>query len=138
MVESVLVLDRRRAREYVRVDSRLVEIVDDALRVWPVLRCYAGSIWRSEAENSGAGAKSLIHVVEPHTGLRAVDLGGRNTGPTLDKQWGACARVASAINRKWVYDPRRPDMVVAYAARHGTGPHVHCQVHPRTRKRRRA
>lgn len=136
MKRTVLILDRRRVKEFARLDRRLVEATDDALASWPVLNCRASSIHRTDSENEDAGARTRIHVVTPATGLRAIDLSGRNVGGTLDDRWRACGRVAASVNRKWIYDPRRPNLKVAFAKKHGTAPHVHLQVHPRTVKRR--
>jgi hypothetical protein len=134
MKDSTLILDRRRAQEFHRLDRRLVEAVDDALAAWPVARCRVSSIHRTDAENAAAGANTRIHVVTPARGLRAVDLSGSNVGGTVEDRWRACGRVAAAVNRKWVYDPSRPRIKVAFAAKHGTGPHVHLQVHRNTRR----
>jgi hypothetical protein len=133
MKDTVLVLDRRRAREYAKMDPRLHEITDDALAVWPVSRCHVSSIWRSHSEEVTAGGKSGIHETkDPH---RAEDLSGRNINGNVSDRWRACGRVATQVNRKWQYDPRRPHLKVAVAAKHGTGPHVHLQVHPRSKRR---
>ena len=134
MKNTVLILDRRRVGEFPRLDRRLVEITDDALAAWPIARCYGSSIHRTDAENDAAGAKTRIHVVTPSSGLRALDLSGHNVGGTVEDRWRACGRVASTINRKWIYDPARPNIKVAFAAKHGTAPHVHLQVHRNTRR----
>ncbi len=137
MIDTVLILPRRQALEYHRCDRRLVELLDDGLRVWPKPRMYAGDIWRSVQENAEAGAATQMHVVEPESGLRSFDARSHNLAKTINERWAACQLVARAVNRLWIYDPRRPAMVVAYAGKHGTGPHVHFQVHQRTRRRRR-
>ena len=43
-------------------------------------------------------------------------------------------KVAEAINKKWIYDPERPEMEVAkyHGNRKGHGYHIHIQVHGNT------
>lgn len=44
--------------------------------------------------------------------------------------------LAHRINQKWIYDPKRPDMVVCKLHKTKTGGmHFHLQVHPNTRLR---
>lgn len=129
-----IVMAPRILKEYRQLDSRLLEVVDLCLEEWPVPRCIVSSIWRSEGENVTVGAASRIHVVGPP--YRAIDLSGRNLGVTDDKRWKACQRVGAIVNGMWEYDPERPGKVVAYVKRHGTGAHVHLQIHPRTAERR--
>lgn len=57
-----------------------------------------------------------------HPLWRAVDV------RTYDQKPEAVADVVEWINARWVYDPSRPALVVAYAKPHGTGPHIHFQV----------
>lgn len=41
-------------------------------------------------------------------------------------------RICSQINKKWQYDPERPEMVCLMHHDIGRGPHLHLQVHPNT------
>lgn len=103
----------------------------DALDSWPEAFARIVSIHRTDAENKAAGAKSEIHVVGPP--YRALDLGAPLVpGGTPDDRWAAVAAIAEPLNSLWVYDPSRPSMLCAYADPHGTGPHLHLQVHPAT------
>jgi len=43
--------------------------------------------------------------------------------------------ICKAINDKWVYDPARPEKVVALYHNSGQGDHIHLQVHHNTEKR---
>ena len=71
---------------------------------------------------------SLFRIGDPgvhgQLPLRGVDLRMRDaeTGTTI----------ANDINRRWVYDPKRPEL--ACAVLHGDGPnlHLHLQTHPNT------
>lgn len=84
------------------------------------------SIYRTEEENAAVGGKTTIHCQIPH---RAVDLGGAElTQNEIDS-------ICSIINAKYIYDPQRPEKVVAYGMLHGTGRHIHCQVHENTELR---
>jgi hypothetical protein len=133
MKETLLVLDRRRAKEFSKLDPRLIEMVDLALAHWPVSRCYVSSIYRTEAEEKAAGGKSGIHCIRnPH---RAIDLSAYNINGKVEDKWRACGRVGSEINRVWAYDPKRPEKAVAVSEKHGTGPHLHLQCHTRTGKK---
>lgn len=44
--------------------------------------------------------------------------------------------ICEAINKKWEYDPERPDKVVLIHHDVGRGPHLHLQTHPNTANRR--
>ena len=81
------------------------------------------SCLRTAEEDRAAGGHG-IHV----TG-RAVDVGARAIPDTLVKA------VTDWVNARWQYDPVRPNLTVCYSEPHGTGPHMHFQVHERTRVR---
>jgi len=87
------------------------------------------SVHRSKEQNDLAGAKSLIHVVGPP--YRAMDISLRGLTGGQEKAEAIC----ELLNDLWVYDYTRPTKPVAYAKPHGTGPHIHLQVHPNTRQR---
>ena len=78
------------------------------------------SCLRSAAEDAALGG-SGIHV----TG-RAVDVSARSIPERL------VSEVTGRVNARWQYDPKRPKLTVCYSAPHGTGPHLHFQVHERT------
>lgn len=82
------------------------------------------SCLRTAAEDAALGG-SGIHV----TG-RAVDVSARSIPERLVKA------VTDWVNARWQYDPQRPQKTVCYSAPHGTGPHLHFQVHERTRARK--
>ncbi|MCP4127738.1 MAG: hypothetical protein GY753_11825 [Gammaproteobacteria bacterium] len=45
-------------------------------------------------------------------------------------------RVADFLNKRWEYDPKRPEKLVCmYHAKKGGQPHLHLQSHPNTEKR---
>ena len=84
------------------------------------------SMWRSRAENRAAGAKTLIHCQKP---IRAADIRIRDVDPALVEL------VGTALNLKYQYDKNQPKLNVAFWKLHGTGPHLHLQVHNNTRRR---
>ena len=43
--------------------------------------------------------------------------------------------IVKVINDKWVYDPKRPEMVVLMNHDIGKGMHLHLQTHPNTKER---
>lgn len=135
-----LCLTPRTAREWHAVHPMLVEVVTVALVIWQKPSCFCKSIYRSPAENRAAKAKSEIHVAGPP--WRAADLSGRNLAVSTAEQWRECRLRADVLNKTFKYDYKRPtagrgggEIPVAYADPHGTAPHVHCQVHERTRRR---
>ena len=81
------------------------------------------SCLRTAAEDAALGG-SGIHV----TG-RAVDVSARSIPDGLVKS------VTDWVNARWQYDPLRARLTCCYSAPHGTGPHLHFQVHERTRSR---
>lgn len=116
-------------RELHDVDPRLYEIVMELLEHhWPdpAKPARITCIYRTEAEEAAAGGRSGVHTIRAP--YRAVDIGAREFTPAQ------IATAAAAINARWRYDPDRPEMLVCFAAPHGTGPHFHCQVHSHTRR----
>lgn len=81
------------------------------------------SIFRTAAEDAALNASGI------HVGWRAVDV------RTRGQSQAAIDDVTRHINSAWAYDPTRPHMKVCFSEPHGTGPHGHYQVHPRTRRR---
>ena len=80
-------------------------------------------VWRSAEADGKLGGSGI------HPAWRAVDIRTRDV-PGLHVE-----SVVKWINSRWQYDPLRPWMKVAYHKPHGTGPHIHLQVHARTRAR---
>ena len=118
--------------EMQNLEPRLLALFSHLVNLWPDGTIRITSIHRSKAQNELAGAKSLIHVVGPP--YRAIDVSIRGLTGSQDKAQAMC----DLLNDIFVYDPQRPDKPVAYCKPHGTGPHIHLQVHPRTKLRKAA
>ena len=129
MSESRICLTHRQLKEMRALDPVLQCVVEDALFHWPGDRLEVVSIYRTAEENTAAGARTRVHVTNPH---RAADLRIRNLGDGLQRKADA---VAEVLNTLWSYDPKRSRLKVAISKPHGTGPHIHIQVHPRTIRR---
>ena len=131
MKNTLLCLDERRCVEFLRLDARLALIVYAGMDEWPHQHMLVSSIHRTQQEENAAGGKSGIHMAGPP--YRALDGSARNFVAASDEErWAMCERVAAAVSARWIYDPARPTMVVAFAQVHGSGPHVHFQVHAGT------
>ena len=113
--------------EFLRCDPKLQGILLWTASVWPPAELLVGDVHRTVEENTAAEAKTDIHVVGPP--YRAIDV--RVSNLTGDPQAAADA-IGARVNARYAYDPSRPAMVVAYTVPHGTGPHVHLQVHQKT------
>lgn len=137
--ETIVIVGRDQLRDLVRLAPMLYEVIEEARRVWPQAKMTLGSMHRTLAEEKVIEHRTGKPTSKIHTALpvRACDLPMRYRG-TVDARWESCGRVARGLNRAFVYDPVRPTIGVAFAAKHGTGPHVHLQVHPATIRRRRA
>lgn len=81
------------------------------------------SIHRTPAEDAALRASGI------HVDWRAVDV------RTRGQRQEVIDDVTRHINSKWAYDPSRPHMKVCFAEPHGSGPHGHYQVHPRTKRK---
>ena len=119
--------------EFVSLDENLKSIFMETVECWPesedlVVTC----IHRSYAEDDAIGG-SGIHAVGPP--YRAIDvrIGNLDADPTQAQV--KAEEVASTLNNRWAYDPGRLNLMVAVAKPHGTGPHLHLQVHPNTARR---
>ena len=131
-----ITMDRRRAKEFRRLDPRLVSILLDIVAEhWPEPFIEVTSIWRSKEEEEEIARKtghktSGIHNAPPP--YRAMDI--RVT------RWkdSEVVGVVNRVNATWQYDPDRQGLLVALYRPHGTGPHLHLQVHPNTRRREEA
>lgn len=86
----------------------------------------ATSIYRSPAEDAKLEASGV------HAEWRAIDV--RTRGRSAE----TIADVSRYANEKWLYDETRPHLKVCVTELHGTGPHAHFQVHPRTKLRKQA
>lgn len=124
-MKTYLCLDSRCLREYQALKPILKEMVSWVQDEWIRELMYVTSIRRTEAENIAAKAKTRIHVVPG----RAIDIRIYNLGSQY-RSLGL--NLAKKVNRRWCYDPARSRLNVAFARSHGTGPHLHLQVHPRT------
>jgi hypothetical protein len=81
------------------------------------------SIYRTPEEDRELGGTGI------HPAWRADDVGAAGVPQEhVDA-------VTDWINARWEYDPDRPNLPVAYSKPHGTGAHIHVQVHAHTRKR---
>ena len=127
MNTTALHVPLRRVREYNHAHTVLRQVTEDVVQEWPSEVCRITCIYRTMKENIDAGAATTIHSVGPP--YRAIDFGAAELG------WDLVGKVADAINAKWVYDPHRLGLQVAVSKKHGTGPHLHIQVHPATLRR---
>jgi hypothetical protein len=109
-----------------KLSARLKEIVTEAAEYaadkWS-WEFTVTSIYRTPAEDAALRASGI------HIEWRAVDV------RTRGRSQKAVDDVTKYINGRWAYDPTRPHMKVCFAEPHGTGPHGHYQVHPRTKRR---
>lgn len=105
----------------------LLRVLNDAMDCWPGKHMVITSIYRSKEEDKALGA-SGIHSTKPH---RAIDIRVKNLVGDFQAK---ADEVADVINTIWAYDPSRPNLHVAIAKLHGSGPHLHLQVHPRTKR----
>jgi hypothetical protein len=121
-------VSERQEREWndSRLSGRVKEIVTEAseyaLERWG-WNFTITSIYRTPAEDAALNASGI------HVDWRAVDV------RTREQSQAAIDDVTRYINGKWSYDPTRPNMKVCFSEPHGTGPHGHYQVHPRTKRK---
>lgn len=113
--------------EFQHLDPKLLALFSQLVNLWPDGYLTLTSIHRSKKQNDLAKAKSLIHVVGPP--YRAIDVSIHGLFGGQEKAESMC----EVLNDIYQYDYTRPDKPVAYAKPHGTGPHIHLQVHPNTR-----
>lgn len=109
-----------------RLSKTLRAVVADAevvarLLGWPEFTTTC--IYRSPVEDKAIGGSGI------HSEWRAIDIRTRGIAPEIVKL------LTSRVNLRWIYDDDRPHMTVAYSEPHGTGPHLHLQVHAKTRMR---
>ena len=117
----------RMLREFLQCHSTLQGILLWLAGQWPTADLEITCIHRTPEEEAAAAGKSGIHVAGPP--YRAIDVRVSNLvgNPQASADfWG------DFVNAKYVYDPGRPELSVAVTAPHGTGPHIHLQVHDHT------
>ncbi len=85
------------------------------------------SIYRTKTEDVRLGG-SGVHSAKPH---RALDIRVKNLVGDFQEK---ADEVAAILNANWAYDPDRPHLRVAISKVHGSGPHLHLQVHPKTKR----
>jgi len=117
----------RGLREFLQCDPKLQGILLWLASQWPPIEMVVGSIYRNLEEEAAVGGVSGIHTAGPP--YRAIDVHVSNLPG--DHQIAADA-AGALVNSKYAYDPMRPAKVVAYTKNHGTGPHIHLQVHAGT------
>lgn len=125
---TVIQFEQHRLAEFLRLPCLLQDIVMDVAEEWPTSHMTIGCIYRTHEEDARLRGSGV------HPAMRAVDLPGRVLSDNPDLAWTRLSEIALAVNARWIYDHTRPDKVVCYAAPHGTGPHIHCQVHANTRR----
>ncbi len=119
-------ISQRNLRAYPRIHPKLESVLHDLLSIWPINELYITSFDRTRDEDMDLKA-SGIHSLGPP--WRAIDI-RTTTLPNL-----AAQDLCDSINEMWIYDPDRTHLNVAFCAPHGTGPHIHLQVHPKTTRR---
>lgn len=89
----------------------------------------------------------LVWIVQEYkqivitSAFRKGDKGVHGSGRGIDlRSWiyksPSAEEICDAINKRWIYDPNRPEMVCAMIHKvKGGGIHFHIQVHPNTRLR---
>ena len=142
-----VVLPVRCLRERAKTDIRLAAITFLVLEAMPakIRALRVTRIWSSEEEErvieervrriTGNPKYHTTHIHCQPPPYRALDLSIRcvYSGERLDDR--EIQRLADHVNLEWAYDPARPGIFCAVARPHGTGPHLHLQVHPATRRR---
>ena len=117
---------------YRRLNPTLSEILIDLLdHIPPEYEVILTSLDRTAAEDAALGG-SGIHS-DASIGWRAVDIAILKDGKGVSND--IYEPIAAAINNRWEYDAKRPNMLCCFAKPHGTGPHFHLQVHLTSRKR---
>ena len=129
LMPAILFASARLLREWSSCDPLLQEVTLwmvehawDPVQMGPI---RITSIYRTKDENQAAGGKTEVHCQRPH---RALDVGGAGLTQETIKLTGF------AVNSEYQYDSERPSKVVAYSEPHGTGPHLHLQIHPNTKR----
>lgn len=117
-----------------QVPSALVALVGDyvslALPFAPRSGVVMTSLWRSWEEELAIEKATGKPTSKIHFYWRAADFS------IFGITESAVKVLTARMNHRWIYDAAAPDRkVVAFSERHGTGPHMHLQVHPTTYRR---
>lgn len=123
-----ITMTSKQLREFISIHPTLGKVFWTLLNLWPdefLLVTSIARTWRQDKEIGGSG----VHASGPP--WRAMDISIR----TLTGGQAKAETLAERINEIWAYDPNRPHLNVCVAKPHGTGPHIHLQVHPNTRRR---
>ncbi len=126
----------KQIEEYRDLDPMLHTIFWALINLWPAARIKVNSIHRTPEHDRRIKGKTKaeyqrgVHTVGPP--YRAMDISVYSLGSDWQTE---VERLANLINDMFQYDPARPNKVVCYVKPHGTGPHIHLQVHPNTRRR---
>jgi hypothetical protein len=128
-----IILSPKLLREFGDLDPNLEAIFWQLVNLWISDSMTLTSIFRTpEHDRRIKGKKRSNYIRGVHTvgpPYRAMDISVYSLGP----QWPTeIERIAEVINDMWAYDPMRPNKVVCYVKPHGTGPHIHLQVHLNT------
>lgn len=129
-----IILTPKQLMEWPDLDHRAVTIFWALVNLWPAASLYITSIFRTRRADRKLGG-SGVHATKPH---RAIDVSIRvlNTDPKVAQEMAE--KMCEVLNSLWIYDPTRPAKPVVYCKPHGTGPHIHLQVHPLSRRREMA
>lgn len=110
-----------------RIDLSQLEFIDPQLREMALYMEMATGLELTITSLYRPGDPG-VHGTTP---LRGIDFRCRKTS--------LGSIIADQVNRKWIYDPERPDMKCAIfhvgTQAFGSAPHIHLQVHPNTRLR---
>jgi hypothetical protein len=117
---------------YTKLNKTLHTIFQQLCQIWPSHKLRITSIDRTIEEDKALNA-SGIHAAGPP--WRAIDIGIHELEADLERSQGVANELCAQINKVWAYDPSRSHLTVAYCKPHGSGPHLHLQVHTRTKLR---
>lgn len=128
-----LVINGRNMYAFLESNSKLQQVLKDLLNIWPSTYMYITSLDRTKEEDERLNA-SGVHSDGPP--WRAVDIRISNLATSSYEDQLTATSLCDILNNKWEYDFDRPGRYnVAYCKPHGSGPHIHIQVHNNTRRR---
>jgi hypothetical protein len=131
-----ITLTPKQLTEFKDLDPALAAIFWQLVNLWSSESMTITSIFRTPEQDRKIKGKKRgdyirgVHTVGPP--YRAMDISVYSLGPNWPKE---VQRLADLLNEMWYYDPMRPQKVVCYVTPHGTGPHIHLQVHPNTARK---
>lgn len=154
-MNSRLALTERQVCEWPGLEPNLQAVFLDVLGFWPlkfmeVTRLISTpeeetAIRRRIAEGKGLDDSDPDVLRKQTSGIHVVPWAGSKGRSGDVRVWPLgrpghsmreeMERIAGSVNGLWSYDPNRPGKLVVYAKPHGTGPHLHLQVHPNTIRR---